>query len=143
MGGLFCLDIVLMLIFKYSFFALVSTLFNMLFQYFCFYFYNGFASIYLALFVGTLAGLVVKYILDKHFIFYHVTSCQKDNVKNFGLYSLMGIFTTIIFWGTEIGFDTVFEDEHAKYIGGLIGLAIGYVLKYFLDKKYVFIERRV
>ena len=137
------MDIVLMLIFKYSCFALISTFFNMLFQYTCFYFYDGFASIYLALFVGTLVGLVVKYVLDKHFIFHHVTSCQKDNVKNFGLYSLMGVFTTIIFWGTEIGFDTFFEEENAKYIGGLIGLAIGYVVKYFLDKKYVFIERRV
>ncbi len=105
--------------------------------------YTGFASIYLALFIGTFAGLVVKYLLDKNFIFYHVTTTQKENVKNFGLYSLMGIFTTMIFWGTEIGFDTVFEDENAKYIGGLIGLAVGYVIKYFLDKKYVFVTRGV
>jgi len=132
-----------MLLLKYSLFAGISTLFNLLFQYISFSIYTGFASIYLALFVGTLAGLVVKYLLDKKFIFYHVTTTQKENVKNFGLYSLMGIFTTIIFWGTEIGFDTVFEDENAKYIGGLIGLAIGYVIKYFLDKKYVFVTRGV
>jgi len=132
-----------MLLLKYSLFAGISTLFNLLFQYMSFSIYTGFASIYLALFVGTLAGLVVKYILDKKFIFYHVTTTQKENVKNFGLYSLMGIFTTMIFWGTEIGFDTVFEDENAKYIGGLIGLAVGYVIKYFLDKKYVFVTRGV
>jgi len=115
----------------------------MLFQYFSFQFYGGFASIYLALFIGTVAGLIVKYILDKKFIFYHVSSCKVDNVKSFGLYSLMGVFTTIIFWGVEIGFDVIFDDENAKYIGGLIGLAIGYVIKYFLDKKYVFINRSV
>jgi putative flippase GtrA len=113
----------------------------MLFQYFSFQLYRGVASLYLALFIGTLAGLVVKYILDKYFIFYHATSSQKDNLKNFGLYSLMGIFTTVIFWGIEIGFDTIFDDENAKYIGGLIGLSIGYVVKYFLDKKYVFVTR--
>lgn len=129
-----------MLIFKYSSFALISTLFNMLFQYFSFKLYSGFASIYLALFMGTLAGLIVKYLLDKKFIFHHVSSCTKDDVKSFGLYSLMGIFTTVIFWGMEIGFDIIFDDENAKYIGGLIGLAIGYVIKYFLDKKYVFIN---
>ncbi|RUM75583.1 MAG: GtrA family protein [Sulfurovum sp.] len=132
-----------MLLLKYSLFAGISTLFNLLFQYMSFSMYTGFASIYLALFIGTFAGLVVKYLLDKNFIFYHVTTTQKENVKNFGLYSLMGIFTTMIFWGTEIGFDTVFEDENAKYIGGLIGLAVGYVIKYFLDKKYVFVTRGV
>ena len=132
-----------MLLFKYSCFAVISTFFNLLFQYFSFSIYDGFASIYLALFIGTLAGLVVKYVLDKKFIFYHVTSTQKENAKKFGLYSLMGIFTTIIFWGTEIGFDIIFDDENAKYVGGLIGLAIGYVIKYFLDKKYVFVPRGV
>ena len=132
-----------MLLLKYSLFAGISTLFNMLFQYFSFLMYNDMGAIYLALFIGTLAGLVVKYVLDKKFIFYHVTETQKDNVKSFGLYSLMGVFTTIIFWGTEIGFDVVFDDENAKYLGGLIGLAIGYVVKYFLDKKYVFVTRGV
>ena len=132
-----------MLLLKYSLFALISTLFNLLFQYFSFSIYDGIASIYLALFIGTLIGLVVKYILDKKFIFYHVTTTKKENAKDFGLYSLMGVFTTIIFWGTEIGFDIFFDDENAKYLGGLIGLAIGYVIKYFLDKKYVFVTRGV
>jgi len=46
--------------------------------------------------------------------------------------------TTFIFWGTEIGFDAFFENENAKYFGAVIGLSIGYIIKYFLDKKYVF-----
>ena len=52
----------------------------------------------------------------------------------------MGIFTTIIFWGTEIAFDVIFKSAGAKYIGAIIGLGIGYIIKYFLDKKYVFIH---
>lgn len=132
-----------MLLLKYSLFAMMSTIFNLLFQYFSFSIYKEFGAIYIALFVGTLAGLIVKYMLDKHFIFYHVTTSQTENVKSFGLYSLMGVFTTIIFWGTEISFDIIFDDENAKYIGGLIGLSIGYVIKYFLDKKYVFVRRSV
>jgi len=130
-----------MIAIKYSIFAAISTLFNLLFQYFSFLIYTGFASLYIAMFAGTLAGLVVKYILDKKFIFYHVVEDKKDDAKKFALYSLMGVFTTIIFWGTEIAFDTLFQDPNAKYLGAVIGLSIGYIIKYFLDKKYVFIQK--
>ncbi len=50
----------------------------------------------------------------------------------------MGVFTTFIFWGFEIGFDVIFENQNAKYAGALLGLGIGYIVKYFLDKKFVF-----
>lgn len=123
---------------RYISFAIVSTLVNLLFQYISFYFYNGFLSLYVAMFFGTLSGLILKYILDKKYIFYHKPKNKKDDGKKFLLYSLMGLFTTFIFWGFEIGFDFIFEDEKAKYIGAILGLSIGYVLKYFLDKKFVF-----
>jgi len=93
------------------------------------------------MFFGTLAGLVAKYILDKKYIFYHTPKDKKDDAKKFVLYSFMGIFTTIIFWGTEITFDALLENPNAKYIGAVIGLSIGYIIKYFLDKKYVFIYK--
>ena len=130
-----------MLAIKYTIFAVISTLFNLLFQYFSFELYSGFASLYVAMFFGTLAGLVAKYILDKKFIFYHTPKDKKDDAKKFALYSLMGVFTTIIFWGTEIAFDTLSQDPNAKYLGAFIGLSIGYVIKYFLDKKFVFIHK--
>jgi len=126
---------------KYTIFAVTSTLFNLLFQYFSFLGYSGFGSLYVAMFIGTLAGLVVKYILDKKFIFYHVVENKKDDAMKFVLYSLMGVFTTIIFWGTEMAFHALSEEPNAKYIGAVIGLSIGYVIKYFLDKKYVFIHK--
>jgi putative flippase GtrA len=90
------------------------------------------------MFIGTLAGLILKYILDKKYIFFYATETKKEDGKKFLLYSLMGVFTTFIFWGVEIGFDYIFENEYAKYIGAIIGLSIGYVIKYFLDKKFVF-----
>lgn len=95
-------------------------------------------ALYVAMFIGTLAGLIVKYILDKKYIFFHTPKSKKDDGKKFILYSLMGVFTTFIFWGFEIGFDYAFSDENAKYFGAIIGLCIGYITKYFLDKKYVF-----
>ncbi len=130
-----------MLAVKYSLFAVISTLFNLLFQYLCFLVYSDFGSLYVAMFFGTLAGLVAKYILDKQYIFYHTPTDKADDARKFALYSFMGIFTTIIFWGTEITFNTIFESPYAKYVGAVLGLTAGYVLKYFLDKKYVFIHK--
>ncbi len=130
-----------MLAIKYTLFAIISTMFNISFQYITHYLYSDFGALYLAIFVGTIAGLIPKYILDKRYIFYHETESKKDDVKKFGLYTLMSVFTTIIFWGTEIGFDFIFNNDNAKYLGAVIGLSIGYIVKYFLDKKFVFINK--
>lgn len=130
-----------MLAFKYTLFAIISTGFNLLFQSFSFFFYSGIASLYIAMFIGTVAGLVVKYILDKKYIFYHTPKDKSDDARKFLLYSFMGVFTTIIFWGTEIMFNALFQSQYAKYLGAVIGLSIGYIIKYFLDKRYVFIHK--
>ncbi|MBT5934583.1 GtrA family protein [Sulfurimonas sp.] len=127
-----------MIAFWYVVFAIISTITNLGFQFLSFFVYDGYLALYVAMFIGTLAGLVLKYVLDKKYIFFHETKSKKDDGKKFFLYSLMGVFTTFIFWGFEIGFDTLFESENAKYIGGLIGLFIGYIVKYNLDKKFVF-----
>ena len=131
-----------MLAIKYSLFAVISTLFNLLFQYLSFLAYSGLGSLYVGMFFGTLAGLITKYVLDKKYIFYHTPTDRKDDTRKFALYSFMGIFTTIIFWGTEIAFNSVFESPYAKYIGAVTGLTVGYIIKYFLDKKYVFIHKQ-
>lgn len=129
-----------MLAVKYALFALVSTVINLLFQYVSFTVYSGFSALYVAMFFGTLSGLLAKYILDKQYIFYHIPKDKQDDAKKFILYSFMGVFTTMIFWGTEIMFDTLLEAENARYLGAAIGLSIGYIIKYHLDKKYVFVH---
>ena len=58
-----------MLAIKYAIFAVISIFFNLLFQYLSFLIYSDFGELYVAMFFGTLSGLVVKYILDKKFIF--------------------------------------------------------------------------
>ncbi|MCE1274677.1 MAG: GtrA family protein [Chlorobiales bacterium] len=50
----------------------------------------------------------------------------------------MGVVTTVIFWGFEFGFDHLFGTRELRYLGGMIGLGIGYVSKYHLDKQFVF-----
>jgi putative flippase GtrA len=123
---------------KYALFAAISTVLNLVAQYLSFLLYSDYASLYVAMFFGTLAGLLSKYILDKRFIFYHKPKNRKDDSKKFILYSFVGLFTTIPFILTEMAFDYFFNHESAKYVGAVVGLTIGYVSKYFLDKKYVF-----
>lgn len=123
---------------RYALFAAISTLLNLFAQYLSFWFYAGVANLYVAMFFGTLAGLLSKYILDKKYIFYHTPRDRKDDSRKFMLYSFVGVFTTIPFIATEMAFDHFFNHEGAKYLGAVIGLTIGYVSKYFLDRKYVF-----
>jgi len=80
----------------------------------------------------------VKYLLDKAFIFRFTARDKLHDVQTFGLYTVMGIATTAIFWGFEFGFNHAFRSKEMRYLGGLIGLAIGYWTKYHLDKRYVF-----
>ena len=49
----------------------------------------------------------------------------------------MGLATTFIFWGFEFSFPQVFETKEIRYLGGGIGLAISYLTKYQLDKRFV------
>ena len=126
------------LVLKYSFFAIIATIINLFTQFISLAIYSQNFSLYIAMFFGTLTGLIAKYILDKKYIFYYVVKDKKEDSQKFILYSIMGVFTTLIFWGFEIGFDYIFDSEIAKYIGAIIGLSIGYITKYFLDKKFVF-----
>jgi len=91
-----------------------------------------------AIFIGTLIGLIIKYTLDKKYIFNYKTKSTSENTGKFILYSFMGIFTTLIFWASELIFDSIFTPDYAKYIGATIGLTIGYIIKYNLDICFVF-----
>jgi putative flippase GtrA len=90
--------------------------------------------------VGTGVGLVVKYALDKRWIFFDREGGIAAHGRKFTLYALMGVATTVIFWGTELAFEWASDRAAARYVGGALGLAIGYVVKYRLDRRFVFRE---
>ena len=123
---------------KYAAFAVISILLNLLTQRIIFTMYHGKLDIYIALFSGTAVGLVVKYILDKRYIFYYKVASPLHDIRKFILYSMMGVVTTAIFWGSELLFNKYLIFKGTKYVGAVVGLIIGYTIKYFLDKKYVF-----
>ena len=95
----------------------------------------------LAIAAGTITGLIVKYVLDKKFIFFDDTSGAAAQSKQFALYSAMGLVTTAIFWGSETLFWAIWRTDLMRELGAVIGLTIGYVTKYQLDKRFVFAPR--
>ncbi len=92
----------------------------------------------MAMAAGTLAGLVVKYLLDKRWIFFDDTRGARATGRQFLLYSLMGVATTAIFWITETAFWWIWRTDLAREVGAVLGLTVGYVTKYMLDRRFVF-----
>ena len=126
------------IIFFYYFFAVISSLINLLVQIYSTDIYNGPYFIELSIFLGSIFGLLIKYLLDKLFIFKYETINKFHDLKLFYLYSLMGVFTTLIFWLIEYLFYWIFNTDLMRYFGGFIGLLFGYAIKFKLDKKFVF-----
>ena len=126
---------------KYSLFACFATCANLLAQEISIRLYVGVSALIIAMAAGTVAGWVSKYLLDKHYIFAFKASSYGEDLIKFLAYGLTGILTTSIFWGFELTFEYLFNTKLARYLGAVIGLSIGYVVKYHLDKYYVFSEQ--
>lgn len=122
----------------YTIFALFATVVNIGSQEIAITIYQGSFAIMLSILAGTAVGLVLKYWLDKRYIFQYQTQSIQHGSKTFTLYTIMGIVTTFIFWGFELAFEAIYGTKEMRYLGGVIGLAIGYYVKYQLDKRYVF-----
>ncbi|MCW8886011.1 MAG: GtrA family protein [Motiliproteus sp.] len=123
---------------SYSIFAVIATAANIGAQDVVIRLYQDTFHVLISIAVGTGVGLVVKYVLDKRYIFRFRAENLAQDTQIFALYSLMGVVTTFIFWGFEFTFHYLFETKEMRYLGGIIGLAIGYITKYQLDKRYVF-----
>jgi putative flippase GtrA len=123
----------------YVFFAALATILNIGTQILSIHIYSGIYNIELSVIFGVSIGLAAKYILDKRYIFQvHSVSYLMD-FKTFFIYTVMGLLTTSIFIIFEFGFEYIYGGNKMRYLGGILGLIIGYALKYYLDKKYVFL----
>ncbi|MFO8155211.1 MAG: GtrA family protein [Pseudomonadota bacterium] len=126
------------LVFRYALFAAIATGVNLLSQWPVFALLDAAWAVYPAMAVGTLTGLLTKYLLDKRWIFYFVPAGRRDDFGRFVLYTAMGGFTTVVFWGTEMAFHYWLPIPGAAYWGAAAGLSLGYILKYRLDRRFVF-----
>ena len=128
------------LVIRYALFAVLATLANLAIQRGVLWFGDSGILFALAVGAGTAAGLVIKYILDKRWIFRDMSAGVKAHSKRFSLYTAMGLVTTAIFWGLETVFWFVWQTHAMREMGAVLGLGIGYVIKYNLDRRYVFID---
>lgn len=126
------------LIIKYTFFAIIATIANLSTQRIILWYDKSIIFFSLAVGLGTLVGLLIKYFLDKRWIFYDLNHSMKGQRKKFTLYAIMGVFTTIIFWSTETIFWIYWQTDFMREFGAVIGLGVGYIIKYNLDRLYVF-----
>lgn len=126
---------------RYAILALIATAANIGSQDLTVRLYHGPFDIPASILMGTGIGLLMKYILDKRIIFNFRAKNVAHDSKTFLLYTLMGLITTAIFWGFELAFQEIYGTKDMRYLGAMIGLTIGYVTKYQLDKRYVFRER--
>jgi putative flippase GtrA len=125
----------------YAILALIATAANVLAQWLVLRVYTGGSDLVVSLAAGTAIGLVVKYVLDKRYIFGFRASGLLHDGQTFAVYTVMGLATTLIFWAFEFAFDAVFANTAMRLFGGVVGLAIGYFTKYQLDKRFVFRTR--
>ena len=93
---------------------------------------------WLSIGLGTGVGLVLKYVLDRNYIFYAKEKTLNKDFQRFCLYTLFGLFTTALFWSIEWLFIKLFIHPSSRYVGGTIGLSLGYFIKYLMDREWVF-----
>lgn len=120
-----------MIMLRYALFAIIATGCNLAAQHVILLA----APLPAAMAVGTLAGLASKYLLDRRWIFH---DSDPATARQFGLYSLTGALTTLLFWSTELAFATAFDGALMRDLGAVLGLAAGYAAKYRLDRRFVF-----
>lgn len=126
---------------RYIVFAAVATVLNLGAQRLVLAGWPG--ALFAAMIAGTGVGLIVKYLLDKRFIFDDRRKGLAVHGRLFVLYTAMGGVTTLLFWATEYGFWRIGQSQGWREAGALLGLGLGYGLKYLLDRRFVFASREV
>jgi len=125
-------------LFLYAAFAIIVTMINLASQRAVLSFLSGNIGFFLALFFGTLVGVIVGYLLDKNWIFYDETKISQNYGKQFFLYAMTGAIHTPIFWITETLFWFIWMTDQMRELGAILGLLFAYTVKYFILKKYIF-----
>jgi putative flippase GtrA len=128
------------LVLRYTVFAVIATIANLAVQRLVLMGGDSKLMFMAAVGAGTIVGLVIKYILDKRWIFMDTATGAAAHKKKFGLYTIMGLATTAIFWGMESAFWFIWQTDLMREVGAIIGLSIGYVVKYNLDRRFVFTD---
>lgn len=127
------------LILRYAGFAALAMVANLAIQRLVLLAGSGAAVFAVAIVAGTIVGLAIKYLLDKRWIFYDRQTGLRAHGQKFSRYAAFGLITTGVFWGSETAFWMIWHSDKMRELGAILGLTIGYVLKYQLDRRFVFV----
>lgn len=98
-------------------------------------------DVFIAMVVGTAVGFVFKYYVDKKVIFKHTSITVSMEGVVALKYTLFSILTTLVYILFEMFAHTYFEHCCKEEVGAALGLLVGYIIKYYLDKHYTFINK--
>ena len=130
-----------MMVVRYCVFAAVATLANLVTQEVAIR-VAPVEPLAVSIFAGTVAGFVLKYGLDKKWVFDDAYSDHRGELRKVTLYGAFSVLTTLVFWLFEVTFWMIWKTDTAKYTGAVVGLALGYAAKFVLDRTFVFKDRR-
>lgn len=125
---------------RYTAIAIAASALNLLLQAVISWIYEGPLEVELSMVVATGLVLPLKYSVEKRLIFAFEPDSLLHDAKLFYLYTIVSVFTVLIFWCTEYAFHLIFREDAMRYVGGAIGLAISFYSKYRLDRHFVFVR---
>ena len=127
-------------LFLYYAFALVAVGLNVLVQHLVFISLTHSHAIFIAMLIGAAVALVAKYFLDRKFVFLKTSSANR---RELFWYALTGGLITIVFFVAEYVIWDAYKTGLARDIGIVVGMLLGYTLKYFIDKHLVFSDKHL
>jgi len=125
---------------RYTVIALSASALNLLLQAVISWLYQGPLAVEASMVLATGLVLPLKYSIERRVIFEFQPASLLHDAKLFYLYTMVSVFTVLIFWCTEYAFHLIFRDDAMRYVGGAVGLAISFYSKYRLDKQFVFVR---
>ena len=125
---------------RYIAFAVLASLANLAAQRLVLAMLGGSGRYALAMLAGVLASMALRYPLDKDFIFKDRAGGLATHGRQVVLYGMMSIVSTTIFIGFETAFLMAWHTETMREAGAAIGLAVSYMVKYRLDRRFVFAD---
>jgi putative flippase GtrA len=119
--------------------AALATAVNIACQALVTWLYHGPQAVPISVLFGTAAGVPVKYVIEKRYVFAFRSDNLRHDARLLVVYGFLGTFTTALFWGIEYAFHVLFATDEMRLLGGAIGLTVGYFIRYHLDKNFVFV----
>lgn len=123
----------------YVLFAGAAVGLNVLVQRLVFAVYHGPQTIVVAMVVGAGVALTAKYFLDRKWVLGVRHAADEEEIIK---YAMAGATITLVFFAFQYTIWIFYQTDLARDIGIVLGMAVGYLIKFLIDRKFVFVESR-